>query len=231
MNKKDMFQRIYTMPPKFPPPPQRRIPLPGEEQRKKKLEEDMKNPEQIQIVKQKLQESHAKKSFEIHIFFQKTKENISNQPHSSIEIENKHREILLQNIKAMIHQGDKLMFMKREATPFKTLILQFDDEEIFQKIERKTSFCSDSISRSSPFLYIQFLLANSETNIEFHKMMNENSNLFSFTYQEREPDPMLKTQLKQIQDEYPEYYETMHFYQQKDFTPISYFTIFATLKI
>ena len=218
------------MPPKFQPP-QRRIPLPGEEQRKKKLEEDMKNPQQIKLVKENLMNSYVKKSFEINIFFQKAKENISNQTPSTIDIENQHRQIILQNFHAMIHQGDKLMFMKREATPFKTLILQFDEEEIFQKIQRHTPICSDNISRPSPFLYIQFLLGNIETSIELQKMLNENSELFTFTYQEREPDPMMKTQLKQIQDEYPDYYETMHFYQQKDFTPISYFTIFATLKV
>jgi hypothetical protein len=218
------------MPPKFPPP-QRRIPLPGEEQRKKKMEEDMKNPQQIKLVKEILMNSYVKKSFEINIFFQKTKEQISQQTPSSIEIEDKHRQILLQNFKAMIHQGDKLMFMKREATPFKTLILQFEEEEIFQQIKRLTPICSDNISRSSPFLYIQFLLAKPETNMEIQKMMRENSELFSFTYQEREPNPMMKTQLKQIQDEYSDYLETMQFYQQKDFTPISYFTIFATLKV
>lgn len=220
------------MPPKFPPPPpQRRIPLPGEEQRKKKLEEDMKNPHQIKLVKDILMNSYVKKSFEINIFFQKTKEQISQQSPSSIELEDKHRQILLQNFKAMIHQGDKLMFMKRDATPFKTLILQFEEEEIFQQIKRLTSICSDNISRSSPFLYIQFLLSKPETNMELQKMMRDNSELFSFTYQEREPNPMMKTQLKQIQDEYPDYLETMQFYQQKDFTPISYFTIFATLKV
>jgi hypothetical protein len=218
------------MPPKFQPP-QRRIPLPGEEQRKKKLEEDMKNPQQIKLVKENLMNSYVKKSFEINIFFQKAKENISNQTPSTIDIENQHREIILQNFRTMIHQGDKLMFMKREATPFKTLILQFDEEEIFQKIQRNTSICSDNISRPSPFLYIQFLLGKLETSIELQKMLNENSGLFSFTYQEREPNPMMKIQLKQIQDEYPDYHETMQFYQQKDFTPISYFTIFATLKV
>jgi hypothetical protein len=212
------------------PPPSRRIPLPNDHQLEKRIEEDLKNTEKIKIVKEKLMESYAKKSFEINIFFQKAKENISQQSPSSTLVEDQHRQILLQNFRKMIYQGDKLMFMKREATPFKTLILQFEDEEIFQKIQRLTPICSDGISRPSPFLYIQFLLTKSETNIEFIKMMNENSNLFSFTYQEREPDPMLKTQLKQIQDEYPDYYETMKFYQQKDFTPISYFTIFATLK-
>jgi hypothetical protein len=218
------------MPPKFPPPPQRRIPLPGEEQRKKKLEEDMKNPLQIKLVKENLMNSYIKKSFEINIFFQKTKEQISQQPPSSLEIEDQHRQILLQNFQAMIHQGDKLIFMKREATPFKTLILQFDEEEIFKQIKRSTPICSDAISRSSPFLYIQFLLTKPETNIEMGRMMKENSHLFSFTYQEREPNPLMKTQLQQIQDEYPDYLEMMQFYQQKDFTPISYFTIFATLK-
>lgn len=218
------------MPPKFPPPPQRRIPLPGEEQRKKKMDEDIRNPEKMKLVKENLINSYIKKSFEINIFFQKTKEQISQQPPSSIEVEDQHRQILLQNFRAMIHQGDRLMFMKREATPFKTLILQFEEEEIFQQIKRNTPICSDNISRSSPFLYIQFLLTKPETYMELERMMRENSYLFSFSYQEREPNPMMKTQLKQIEDEYPDYYETMKFYQQKDFTPISYFTIFATLK-
>ena len=221
------------MPPKFTPPPpqQRRIPLPNEKNLEKRIEEDMKNPEKIKIVKEKLMDSYLKKSFEINIFFQKTKENISQQSPSSIEIENQHRQIILQNFNAMIHQGDKLMFMKREATPFKTLILQFEEEEIFKKIQRLTSICSDNISRPSPFLYIQFLLDKPETNMELQKMMRENSELFSFAHQEREPNPMMNTQLKQIQDEYPDYFDIMKFYQQKDFTPISYFTIFATLKV
>ena len=130
------------MPPKFTPPPpqQRRIPLPNEKNLEKRIEEDMKNPEKIKIVKEKLMDSYLKKSFEINIFFQKTKENISQQSPSSIEIENQHRQIILQNFNAMIHQGDKLMFMKREATPFKTLILQFEEEEIFKKYKDSHPF-------------------------------------------------------------------------------------------
>ena len=48
-------------------------------------------------------------------------------------------------------------------------------------------------------------------------MMRENSELFSFAHQEREPNPMMNTQLKQIQDEYPDYFDI---YRHTDRKPI-----------
>ncbi len=227
--------------------PPRRIPLPLQNQTsqnhpqqqkinsyiEKKIEEDLKNPEKVIQIKQKLKESFDRKHSETLEFFQKIHlsfESISStSPSSSQSDESDHCEIVFQNLRKMIHEGEKVLLTKKEITPFKTLILQFDqEEEGFQKIHRRTPICSDNQTRYSAYEYIQFILSNQQSQLQ--EILENESPLFSFKLQEKH-HPMLTHQLNQINDEYPEYYTTMSFFQQKDFLPINQFIIFATLKI
>ncbi len=220
-------------------PPRRNIPLPNQPKNQnqinqlieKKIEEDLKNPDKVAIIKQKLSESFQRKHTETQEFFQKIFE--SSEPTSSIPStefdEATHCEIIFQNLRKMIHEGERVILTKKETTPFKTIILQFDNEEEgFNKIHRKTPICSDGQLRYSAYEYIKFILSNQQTQLQ--EILDNESPLFSFKLHEKQ-HPMLAHQLQQISDEYPEYLAVMSFFQQKDFLPINQFIIFATLKI
>ncbi len=184
-------------------------------------------PIPMDILKQELKVSYEKKRNEMITFFTKVKEN-TNQEKSTPEEEDSHLQIIFQNLRKMIQEGEKLLMLKREATPFRTLILHFDDEKDFMKIQRNHRMCADGIIRDSSYEYVEYLLQ--KDTITLHSILENESSIFSFTYQPRE-NKMLQNQLQQIQNEYPEFYDSMFFFHHRTFTPIQLFTFFATLKL
>jgi len=161
-------------------------------------------------------------------FLQKVQEKMNTQEPNSTLDEDLHRSIIFQNIRKMIEEGDKLLAMKRETTPFQTLYLQFDDEPHFQKIVRNHRICSDGQQRDDAFEYITFLLKDHQESLQ--KLLQEESKFFTFQFEKR-IDPMSSFQLRQIQNEYPEFYDSMFFFHHRSFTPISQLLFSATLKV
>jgi hypothetical protein len=184
-------------------------------------------PIPMDILKQELKVSYEKKRNEMITFFTKVKENTS-QEKTTPEEEEMHIQIIYQNLRKMIQEGEKLLMLKREATPFRTLILHFDDEKDFVKIQRNHRMCADGVIRDSAYEYVEYLLQKDV--LTLHSILENESSIFTFTYQQRE-NKMLQNQIQQIQNEYPEFYNSMFFFHHRTFTPIQLFTFFATLKL
>jgi len=196
---------------------------------KKKITPSQKpfHPIPIDVLKQELKTSYENKRNEMITFFTKVTENTSKEKSTPDEEEN-HLQIIYQNLRKMIQEGEKLLMLKREATPFRTLILQFDDEKDFLKIQRTHRMCADGQIRDSAYEYVEYLLQKDVTTL--HSILENESTLFSFTYQPRE-NKMLQNQLQQIKNEYTPFYDSMFFFHHRTFTPIQLFTFFATLKL
>ncbi len=156
------------------------------------------------------------------------KENVSTTQ-NTVEEEDSHRLIVLQNIKNMIQEGDKMYATKKECTPFKTMILNFEDEESFQQIYRKKRVCADGKIRDDPYEYIEYLFEQSNHKEILNKLLKNGSIIQEFKWQRRE-SKLRDFYLKQIQSEYPEYADTLGFYHLRIFIPIHFLTIYASLK-
>ncbi len=156
------------------------------------------------------------------------KENVSTSQNTSEE-EDAHRLIVIQNIKEMIQEGDKMYATKRECTPFKTMILNFEDEESFQQIYRKKRICADGKTRDDPYEYIEYLFEDSKHKEVLNRLMKNGSIIQEFKWQKRE-SKLRDFYLKQIQSEYPEYSDALAFYHLRIFIPIHFLTIYASLK-
>lgn len=156
--------------------------------------------------------------------------NNSFQLQSTIEDEDKHRLIVLQNIKIMIEEGDKMYATKRESTPFRTMILNFENEDNFQQIYRKKRVCADGLNRDDPFEYIEYLFDEQNNKDILNRILKNASILQEFKWEKRESN-LRDFYLKQIQNEYPEFADTIGFYHLRIFTPIHFLTIYASLKI
>ena len=171
-----------------------------------------------------------KREYTLKIFESIKKDLIDNvfNKQNTIEDENKHREILFNNFRTMMLDGDAIFIKNKETTPFKTLILNFDETNIYEKIIRNKRICADGQIRDNSYDYIQYLIEGDKNN--FEKICKEESKINEILYEKRD-NKMLDHLLKQISDEYPEYYEYLYFYHQKEFYPIHLFTIIAKLKI
>ncbi len=149
---------------------------------------------------------------------------------NTIEDEDNHRLIVLQNIKNMIQEGDKMYASKKESTPFRTMILNFEDEENFNQIYRKKRICLDGQIRDDPFEYIEYLFQDNTNKEILNKILKNGSILQEFKWEKRE-SKLRDFYLKQIQNEYPEFSESIGFYHLRIFIPIHFLTIYASLKL
>ncbi len=186
------------------------------------------NEELVNILKNSYQEKRTQFLDFLSKVDKDIKENVSTTQNTTEE-EDSHRLIVLQNIKNMIQEGDKMYATKRECTPFKTMILNFEDEEAFQQIYRKKRVCSDGKIRDDPYEYIEFLFEDSKHKEVLNKLLKNGSILQEFKWQKRE-SKLRDFYLKQIQSEYPEYADTLAFYHLRIFIPIHFLTIYASLK-
>ncbi len=186
------------------------------------------NDELLNILKNSYQEKRTQFLDFLSKVDKDIKENVSTSQNTK-EDEDSHRLIVLQNIKNMIQEGDKMYATKRECTPFKTMILNFEDEENFQQIYRKKRVCLDGKIRDDPFEYIEYLFEQSEHKEILNKLLKNGSIIQEFKWQKRE-SKLRDFYLKQIQSEYPEYADTLAFYHLRIFIPIHFLTIYASLK-
>jgi hypothetical protein len=186
----------------------------------------------INELKTLLTQSYHQKKNEFELFCQRTQHHfLENIQPSSIEQEEEHYHIFLQNMLHMVNEGNKIYSQKKETTPFRTLILRFPSEKGFHKITRVHPICSDSISRISIRDYLFYLMEyNEERKTRFENLLQHHSPLFSVHY-EFIPNHHMIDHLQQIESEFPEYKDSMSFYLQKEFVPIEYFKFYATLKI
>jgi hypothetical protein len=186
----------------------------------------------IDDLKTLLTNSYHQKKNEFRTFCERIQQQfIENQQPSTIEQEEEHYHILLQNMLHMINEGNKIYKNKRETTPFRTLILRFPSEKGFHKITRIHPLCSDGVIRVSIHDYIQYLINyNEDRQNRFQHLLQDYSPLFSVRH-EFLPNHHMMDHLQQIEEEYSEYKDGMTFHLQKDFIPIEFFKFYATLKL
>lgn len=197
----------------------------------KKTDNDVKasiNEELLSLIKNSYQEKRTQFLDFLSKVDKDIKENVATSQNTK-EDEDSHRLIVLQNIKNMIQEGDKMYAIKKECTPFKTMILNFEDEENFQQIYRKKRVCLDSKIRDDPFEYIEYLFEQLEHKEILNKLLKNGSIIQEFKWEKRE-SKLRDFYLKQIQSEYPEYADTLAFYHLRIFIPIHFLTIYASLK-
>ena len=193
----------------------------------KRLEQDLTDISVIESTKDLLRKSLQKKQFETNIFFQRIKDTLP-QEHNTFEEEEEHRKILKQNFRKMIKDGEKMLIIKKEATPFYSMILQIDEDEGYLKLQRNKLYCLDGQKRISIYDYLHYLI---ESDIDsFQSIFKEESPFFTIRYEKREHH-LLQYQLQLIQLEYPDFYESMSFFHQKEFIPIHHFILFIQLKL
>ncbi len=190
--------------------------------------EQIMNPSNNQEILQILKESYKKKRTEFLGFLQNVKKTIDENKEKNNELEEEqHRQIIFQNFRRMMLEGNRIYFSKKETTPFKKLMLTFDDEEYFHKINRTKRICLDGEIRDEPIDYINYLLKDHEE--EFQKILNEESQILRFE-KKYLPNKMMENFMEQVKNEYNEYYDVMNFYHKREFTPITFFLILAELK-
>ncbi len=190
--------------------------------------EQIMNPSNNQEILQILKESYQKKRTEFLGFLQNVIKTIDENKEKNNELEEEqHRQIIFQNFRRMMLEGNRIYFSKKETTPFKKLMLTFDDEEYFHKINRTKRICLDGEVRDEPIDYINYLLKDHEE--EFQKILNEESQILRFE-KKYLPNKMMENFMEQVKNEYHEYYDVMNFYHKREFTPITFFLILAELK-
>lgn len=190
--------------------------------------EEIMNPSNNHEILHILEESYKKKRLEFTQFLEKIKEDQEQNTQKNNELEEEqHRQIIFQNFRRMMLEGNRIYLSKKETTPFKKLMLTFDDEEYFHKIQRSNRICFDGKTRDEPIEYINYLLENHQD--EFKKILTEESQILRFE-KEYLPNKMMVNFMEQIREEYPEYYDVMNFHHKRQFTPITFFLIFAELK-
>jgi hypothetical protein len=192
----------------------------------KKLEQDLSDISIIESTKDLLRKSLQKKQFETNIFFQRIKDTLL-QDHNTFEEEEEHRKILKQNFHKMIKDGEKMLIIKKETTPFHTMILQIDEEDGYFKLQRNKLYCLDGQKRINIYDYLDYLI---QSDIDSFQTIFQESPFFTIRYEKREHH-MLENQLKLIQSEYSDFYESMSFFHQKEFIPIHHFILFIDLKL
>lgn len=190
--------------------------------------EEIMNPSNNQEILHILEESYQTKRMEFTQFLQRLKEHQLQNTQKNNELEEEqHRQIIFQNFRRMMLEGNRIYLYKKETTPFKKLMLTFEDEEYFHKIKRTNLLCMDGQVRNEPIEYMNYLLENHKE--EFNKILTEESQILRFQ-REYLPNKMMENFMEQVREEYPEYYDVMNFHHKREFTPITFFLIFAELK-